>query len=558
MTSARNPGGAPSRGTPRRKLGARAGAWLGGLALLLVLAAVALVSEFFLHGRVDLTRDRQFTLSRAAVKTLEGLPDVVTARVVMSRELPSQFQQIRTRAMDLLREFEARSDGKFVIVLEDPRDDEERRAAVEAMGIQEVQLQEESREGMEVKRGYFGLALLFGDRKEVFPVVENLENLEYDLIVRLMRLTGAQRTVGIVEGAPGNRRSFALPGEAPLYGFAGLYPTLRATLERTYRVTDQRPDLEPVADDVDVLLVAAPSFLDEVEKFRIDQFLMSGKPVIFMAPGMNVNVTENITAQPSVNGYEDLLAHYGVGVRKNVVLEARSWEAVRFENSRQPRPYPYWIVATYNTMNPSNPVTATLQSLSLPWTASLEIDTAAQPHARIEPLVLSTPEAWEETGPLAMNPRSLSEYRPGEPAMFPLAALAAGTFASRYAGAVPDGVPAPEAAAALEESKAESRLIVIPNALFVSDFYVSYTRAVGNFHFLLNAVDYLALDPDLIDVRSRQLDGAPLDEEKVARLKTPVILANLLLAPLLLALAGGIAAMRRRARAATADGGRGG
>src|SRR5690606_16932187 len=119
-----------------------------------------------------------------------------TVRVVMSRDLPTQFQQMRTNVTDLLREFQARSGGKVTLVFEDPGEDEEKRQAALSMGIQEVRLQEQSREGMQVKRGFFGIALLYGDKKEVFPVVQNLETLEYELIVRLMKLTATMKTIG--------------------------------------------------------------------------------------------------------------------------------------------------------------------------------------------------------------------------------------------------------------------------------------------------------------------------------------------------------------------------
>jgi ABC-type uncharacterized transport system involved in gliding motility auxiliary subunit len=160
--------------------------------------------------------------------------------------------------------------------------------------------------------------------------------------------------------------------------------------------------------------------------------------------------------------------------------------------------------------------------------------------------VFTTDQAWEETGNLYLYPREMNEYRPENQRMFPLAALQTGTLTSRYAGAVPEGIPEEEAAAALDSSRAASRLLVVSNALFASDFYIGYTNAAGNYHFLLNALDYLALDPDLIRVRGRQIREAPLDEDAVTRLKTPVILANLLLAPGLLVVLGVIAGVRRR------------
>jgi ABC-type uncharacterized transport system involved in gliding motility auxiliary subunit len=535
-----------------RKMNSRTAAWVGTLAVIVLLAAAALVSQLFVHGRVDLTRDREFTLSPASLKALRELPGKVTARVVMSRDLPARFQQARTRAVDLLREFEARSEGRFVLVFEDPGSDTLKRQAALSMGIEEVQLQEQSREGLQVKKGFFGIALLRGENKEVFPVLQNLETLEYDLIVRLMRLTRKPRVVGVVEGAAGEEFTLSLQGEEPRRGFAANFPALTAGMRQLYDAQALRLDIIPVPDSVSLLLVAAPRRLTEIEKFRIDQFAMSGRPVIFLTPGMNVDLSTGVTAVPAEDGYADLLAHYGVTVRADLVLEPRQWEMVRFGDALFTTPYPYWIVPGYQSLDGENPVTASLQSLSFPWASSLTIVPSAQPGARIDVLARTSDEAWSEEGPQNLYPRELREYEPGEQGALPLAALVTGPLTSHYSVGAPfDATPA-EANGILRESKGDARVLVVGHALFASDFYLSYTHAMGNLHFVLNALDYLALDPDLIGVRSRQIADVPLDEEKVARLKHPAILANLLFIPLLLMAVAAVAAVRRRRRRTSA------
>lgn len=542
-----------------KKLSARAAAWIGGVTLAVFLAAAAIVSQLYVNGRLDLTRDRQFTLSEAAVRTLQELPDIVTVRVVMSRDLPTQFQQLRQQAVDLLSEFEARSGGKFNLVFDDPGEDVEKRKAAISMGVQEVQLQEQTRDGMQVKRGFFGLALLYGDKKEVFPVIQNLETFEYELIIRLLKLTGTPKVVGVVEGSEGNQFSFALPEGMPMNGFAANFRNLQGSIEQLYRVEVQQPAWMPIDPRVDILIVAAPARLTPVEKFRIDQFAMTGKPVIFLTPGMDVRVINGISGSPAVNDYDDLLAAYGVGVRRNVVLEPRQWEMVRFGNSTFPTPYPYWIVASYATMNPENPITAALQTMSFPWTSSLDVDTS-RADITSEPLVLTTGNAWEETGNLYMVPREMNEYIPENPRMHTLAVLQRGVMPSAYADALEDssasalraGLSATELSGARRASEGEARVLVVSNALFLSDFYLGYTNAMGNFHFLLNALDYLALDPSLIHVRSRLINEAPLDEERVASLKTAVVVVNMALAPLVLIVLGVVGGMRRRKREAAA------
>src|SRR6266852_5576572 len=171
-----------------KKLNSRTNAYLSALTLIVILAVIGIASEMFVHRRLDLTRDRQFTLSKAAVNTLKTLPDIVTVKLVMSKDLPTQFLQIRTYVVDLLKEFQAQSGGKLNLVFEDPGESDQKKQQATSLGIQEVQLQEQSNEGMQIKKGFFGLAMTYGDKKEVIPILQNLETFEYDLVVKLKKL----------------------------------------------------------------------------------------------------------------------------------------------------------------------------------------------------------------------------------------------------------------------------------------------------------------------------------------------------------------------------------
>jgi len=543
----------PSRSSSRA--GTRAGAWTGFVFLFALLAAAALVSGLFLRGRVDLTRDRAFTLSPASQSTLDHLRDLVTVKVFFSRDLPSDFRQRRTEVKDWLDEFEAHSGGKVKVVYIDPDESEARRKEAEALGVREVSLRSENRESMEVKKGFFGLSVLYGDKKETFPVITGLGTFEYDLAVALKRVTGAVKTVGVVEGIEGVRYAVALPGTnpQPVVGFEANFPTLRGEMDRLFRVVDVEPAYGPIDTTIDLLLVAAPYRLAESEKFRIDQFLMRGKSVIFLTPGTDVSMVDGFSAGPSNNNYEDLLKYYGVGVRKNVLAEPQNWEQLRFGDAGVQRPYPYWMVETFGALNPDNPITARLQSVSFPWASSVEWGAGGQGPLRTEVLVRTSPDAWEETGMLSLIPRDLADYQPQPPRSYPLAVLRTGVFKSFYSETFPPGVPPEDSARALRVSRGEAGVMVVGDALFATDFYVSYTGATGNLILLLNAMNQLTLDPDLITIRSRQITDAPLDPDAASRLKTPLILVNLLLAPGLLAALGLLAASRRRQRALAAS-----
>jgi ABC-2 type transport system permease protein len=502
-----------------RKRDARARALVGTITAAVLLLVAGLVSEFFLHGRADLTRDRRFTLSGAAVASVETLPDNVTVRVVMSKRLPVRFAQARTRVVDVLREFQARSGGRIDLVFEDPGQDSARRVAAISLGLEEVLLQEETRDGLKAQKGFFGLALIYGENKEVFPVLQSLETFEYDLLVRLKRLTRGLRTIGVVDGSGAGAARFAQD-----------FSLLKSRAEGIYRFTDS------LERGVDLLLVAAPARLGEEEKRRVDRLLLSGTPVIFLAPGVEIDLSAGIEARPAENGYGDLLAHYGLGVRANLVAEPSRWERVRFGDAPFPVPYPYWITVPFEALNAVNPITASLPSVSFPWTSSIALDPSAQASARYEVLISTSEQAWEETADWMLYPRLLREYEAGPRAEFPLAVLATGSMTPFYTagGAAPEPLPV--------------RLLVVSNALFAADLYAEYIDNENNLHFMLNAFDQLALDSGLIHVRSRQLDETPLEETRVRRARAPLLWLNLLGAPALVLALALFLRLRRAAR----------
>jgi ABC-type uncharacterized transport system involved in gliding motility auxiliary subunit len=85
-----------------------------------VLAAVVVGSLILVNvigikvfGRLDLTSDRQFTLSSATKATLRGLSDPLTVRAYFSKELPPPYSTQARYVHDLLDEYAAHGHGNF-------------------------------------------------------------------------------------------------------------------------------------------------------------------------------------------------------------------------------------------------------------------------------------------------------------------------------------------------------------------------------------------------------------------------------------------------------------
>ena len=210
----------------------------------------------------------------------------------------------------------------------------------------------------------------------------------------------------------------------------------------------------------------------------------------------------------STTGYEGLLFHYGVDIQKDVVLEDRSFQHVPFGNSFFPTPYPFWIVTGGEGLNKDNAITSKLGQISFPWISSIILDTT-NVDSSIETTILasSTKGSWRESGRFNLLPRDLKEFLPLNQGSTPLIVLKTGKFTSYYSkNPLPvDSANPIDEASVLKQAEVEGRILVVPNALFVADFYMGLMRAGQNLNFMLNAVDQLALDPDLIKIRSRDI-----------------------------------------------------
>ena len=79
----------------------------------------------------------------------------------------------------------------------------------------------------------------------------------------------------------------------------------------------------PVNDDVDVLVVAGPEAIEEVEARQIEQFLMRGGSVIVLAGRYRLDpeAQGTIGVEPVTSGLDEWLAHHGITVGKQLIAD---------------------------------------------------------------------------------------------------------------------------------------------------------------------------------------------------------------------------------------------
>ena len=363
--------------------------------------------------RVDLTKDKVFTLSRATVKMLEGLEDDVLIKVYITKDLPVQFSKLERFLRDKLEDYSSYSKGRLRYTIIHPEDDEAYKKEAQKLGLVAGNVQERKKDKLSVRKAYMGMVMLFADRKEIIPWIPGnfrhltpvMEFMEYDLtrrIKNLVRTKGQKHKIGLLAGHKEATTS---------RGLSRLAMMMKQFDYQLKPVTLTGGKTVPA--DLDTLLVIGPKTkLTESEKFEIDQFLMKGKTVAFFLDNLMVGrqprMPKNmIMGRPHDEGLRDMLKHYGVEFKKGIVLDDSCFPVpipriqrmgnIQFR-SRVMKPYAPWI-RVINMGKSLLTRSIPGKGLGFPFTAELSITKQAREKLKVLELAKSSSESWKMDGP---------------------------------------------------------------------------------------------------------------------------------------------------------------
>lgn len=558
--------------------------------LLLAAVAVFLVSVFsnFTGARLDLTEDKLFTMSPAAVNILENLSVPVQVKLYITPEdrMPTEFKNLERDITEQLTNYERISDGKLEFSVYYPQDDEEMQQELAQKGIQPFQVQSVDKDEIGVKLIWSAITIAYKDfADEVIPrlLPQQLANLETIIISPVHRLT-REDDPKVALYAP--KRPID-PQMAQMYLQQGMQPPapqeiysqVKQLLEQEhYQVVPvELTEDSTIPDDADVVVVLGPRNLNERQAWELNRALSNGTPMVMAVqsheyqyqPGQQGQWT--IAGTPNTTGVDDLLAGFGLTVVKDHFLDLNSQmlELPREVNLgglrmqvREPVDSPVQVRITQDQVNQDQPVTNHIGALLYLWGTPIDLDAArlAEHGLQTETLIESSGRAWRAdfgTGlltPTALDP-SQNEMLPPQPLMV----LVEGEFPDSFAG---QEVPAwPEAAPAGDEEEASGPepmdtgdpLMPAPASLLLVGSAKMFDDAVlggaQNALLMLNAVDYLAGNSDLLTIRSKQLTArtirpVPAGEKIVWQIVTVAMV------PALFVILGVMRLARRRAEAA--------
>ena len=537
-----------------------------GLVLLNVLAA-------FYYTRWDLTERGLHSLSAGTKRLLGGLDDVLTVRAYFSEDLPPPFNAHERSVRDLLEEYRAHGRGNVRVEIIHPSGNEELEAQAEEDGVTKVPHAALKRDQSHEVLGYRGVAFLYRGSSKSIPVLSrtaDISGLEYDFTTSIREVTGERRTLGFVTGhgepgvtPPPPRQNPMEPEPDPGISYLSKLVTNHDLRE----VSLKRGPVDP--EEIRGLAVVGPvEEIPETELYRIDQFLMAGGTVAFFVDGVRIEEgMGGLGGTPNETGLEGLLRTYGVQLNQDVVLDGQADRFVVTKHVRTPLGnlpmamqvrYPGWPHLGPSQIDDTHPLLFRLPGLTLLWPSTVRVTREAADNPAIEARVLArtTSEAWSQRGSFNLDPNNDDEAWAalrGDAAAqgtFPLVAVLSGTFPSHWAGQSP---PADAGESEhLDESRRPGRIRVVGDSDFLRPVFVGSQRrpqhAPSNLTFMMNALDWLAEDEDLIEIRAKRLEDPSLPELSDSK-RNWIKWGNILAWPVLFLVFGGARwSMRRRRR----------
>jgi gliding-associated putative ABC transporter substrate-binding component GldG len=488
---------------------------IGGIVLVNLIATRV-------FGRLDLTQHGVYTLSPSSKDIVRGLPDYLTVKAYISKDLPPELVNVSRYTRDLMDEYRTASKGKLRFEAFDPSTDKQIEEEANACKVAKLQIQVMREQKFEVSQQYLGLCFQYNGQTDSIPQVTQSEGLEYMVSSLMKRMTQHKRKVNFTVGH----------GEQDTtQGFT----FLKHFLEQEFEVGTVNPAISPIPDDVDALVVGGPKQpFDEKGRKEIDSFLMKGKGAIFLVDGMAMNspqgnMPELQQMQPKIgqannHGLDELLEKYGFKVGQDFVFDKQNVPGpVDFGGRKMLANLPVFIgVKTPEIADKDFSVVAGIEAMVFPFASSVELvgplaGGKVPAKGRLWTLATTSKKAWKQTGFFFFTPNTKIEEGKDK-GMFSLAYAYQGPLRSAFAPAAPapaPGMSTPEQPGApASESKKPVRLVVVGDSDFASDEYLQMSRIVplynGGGQMLFNAIGWVIEDEALTPVRLKTVAARPL------------------------------------------------
>lgn len=532
------------------------------LFVVLPLAVILAVSGI----RLDLTKEKRYTLSDSTVKVVKAVKKPMTVEVYLEGDFPASFKQLQGETKFMLEEFRKINpniDFKFI----DPIKTKMSQDTLMAMGMQPSVLPD-IKDGKVSQITLFPYAVIRYDKRGVsIPLVvqqtgidadqqltRSIEGLEYSLVSNIKNISADKRKkVGILvsqdELSPDEFQGFmhlALEN----YDAGPIIPKNQTELT----VADL-----PLLKQMSALVIAKPrkAFTDG-EKVILDQFIMNGGKTLWMIDAVNAEMdtltrSKKIMPFPVDINMTDFFFNYGIRINPALVKDVKKFALLRLvtgEVGGNPQytslPWPYFPLGIAEQ---DNPVTKNINPVKFEFPTS--IDTLGRKNIKTRVLFESSERTLLKQVPNYVDLKEIASVdslgqmeKPSTPKIFAVALE--GKFSSAYASRIER-----KSYPGFKSQSPDNKMIVIADGDVGRNKVIKgeplplgvdmlTNEQFGNEQFLRNALDYLLDDSNLMELRNRNIEERLLDRQRITEEKSKWQWINLLLPLVIIGLLGAL------------------
>lgn len=465
------------------------------ISLAFVIGIIVLINfisdKFFV--RLDFTEDQRYSLSDATLNILENLNNPVTVTAYFSEDLPPDIAKVRRDFRDLLVEYSNRSGGDVVYEFLNPNEDEQKEMEAQQNGISPIMINVREKDQMKQQRAYLGAVVQMGENKEVIPFIKPGAAMEYELSTSIKKISiDTKPKLALIQGH----------GEPALNELAQASQQLSIMYDvEPYTITDTTT----IPSSYKALLIVAPKdTIPESHISQINDFINNGGRILLALNRVEGDL-QNARGKEVYTGLEDWLSEKGIQIENNFLIDINcSNIMVRQQQAgftfNTPIQFPYLPIITNFT---EHPITEGLEQVLLPFASPLSIN-PQDTSAVITPLAFSSERSGTQPSTTFFN--ISKEWRQSD------FSLSSQPVAATY-------------------EKANERMVVFGDGDFIVNGSGQNQQRLNedNVNLFVNAVDWLADDTGLIQLRTKGVTGRPIDPTLEDGTKTLLKYINFLL-----------------------------
>ena len=523
--------------------------------LLITLIAINYLSSL-VFKRFDLTQDKRYTLSAASLNVIKEVSSPIVVDVfLIGDDFPSEFKRLQRETKQLLEEFSANNSNiifQFINPLEDEatRDSNIQQLTQRGLTPMQLSVQENGKSTQEV---IFPWALAsYKNETVTIPLVKNkigssqqelvsnsVQHLEYAFADGFSKLIKPKRRkIAVLKGNGELEDKYLFDFVKKLSEYYFIAPF---TLD-SVSVNAQKSFSQLITFDLVIAAKPTEAFSEE-EKQVLDQFTMNGGKSLWLIDQVAIekdslyNELGKTFAIARDLNLTDFFFKYGV--RVNPLLISTLYSApitlAIGEGSNSQFQHLQWPYSPLASTTSKHPIVNNLNMVKFDFASPMD---TLKNNIKKTILLESAPLTKLEGTPREISLDLVTQQQ--DPSLFnkgnqSLAVLLEGEFTSVYKNRVKPFKLLNE-----KNESVPTKMVVIADGDLIKNDVIRNVpqelgfdrwtgKTYGNKEFLMNTVNYLLDDGGLINIRSKEIDVAFLDQEKIASQKTYWQIFNILL-----------------------------